>query len=259
MSAGTTPVHVRRLDLDVRVDPARPDSVQVQVLVDGTNPFAGVAPDWAGFDPDDLLGDEPVLLPRSPWRRVALARCTCGIKACGVIAPLLVERDGAITWSDFRDVAGAFVGPEPPDEQARRGSRWQIGTIRFDAGQYRAEIARASADRSWESRRRATARLLRPVVERLVAAAAPHLELVSLRPSWWTDGLDLTLQHAGTTSVSRWQYLRLPVAGLEPAGEADRLGAELALSDPRSWSARYGYDAAAEHRRRREQRPPPGS
>jgi len=41
------------------------------------------------------------------------------------------------------------------------GRRLQIPPLAFDAGQYRAEVARASADDSWETTARKTARLLK--------------------------------------------------------------------------------------------------
>lgn len=244
MTSGTTTVPLRRLDLEVQVDPEFPDRARLQVLVDGTNPFARVAPDWGGFDPNDLLGDDSVLLPRAPWRRVAVARCSCGYEGCGVIAALVVEHDGVVSWSDFRDWTGVFEGPQPSDSEAGDGRSWPIPVLRFAADQYRAEVARAAADRSWETRGRTTARLLRPFLEELVAAASQDMRVGWVAPAWQGDGVNVELRRtAASAGRTSWEYLHLPTVQLEPNQEAARLAALLAGSDPATWSETYGFTA----------------
>ena len=93
------------LSLQFQVLDDRPGWPVVQVLVDGRDPFAEVAPDWRGFDPAKMLGPHCPLLPVDLGRRVAVYRCSCGEAGCGVIAPVIVPSpDGRrVSWVDFRD------------------------------------------------------------------------------------------------------------------------------------------------------------
>jgi hypothetical protein len=65
-----------------------------------------------------------------------------------------------IRWQDFRDFVGVYSEPTiEPDPTG--GVPHEVPDLAFDAAQYRAELDRASADRSWETKRRRLARLLR--------------------------------------------------------------------------------------------------
>ena len=70
-------------------------------------------PIGAAFDPAKMLGPHSPLLPEDMGRRVAVYRCSCGEAGCGVIAPVIVASpDGTrISWVDFRDYVGVFIGP----------------------------------------------------------------------------------------------------------------------------------------------------
>jgi hypothetical protein len=155
-----TGISVLALEFEVLDD--RPDWPVLTVRVDGKDPFAKVAKDWQGFDPGKMLGPYSPLVPSDNGRRVAVYRCSCGEPGCGVIARFIVaSSDGKrVSWVDFRDYVGGFVGPVTQDVEDCDGKLWKLPAIHFDRDQYIAEVERASNDRSWETPRRQTARLL---------------------------------------------------------------------------------------------------
>ncbi len=154
----------RTLSLSLRVTShdGRPD---LDILLDGRPAFSDVAPGWKGFDPDHMLGVGSPLLPVPGGRWVALNRCTCGEPGCGTVAAWVEpSADGArVAWSDFRDFVGVFHRPvvdEITDVEVAHSKPWDLPSLHFDRAQYVAEVERASADRSWETPGRTTARLL---------------------------------------------------------------------------------------------------
>jgi hypothetical protein len=177
---------VRLSRLDLRIDPG--ENVHrpvVTVLVDGRDVIGEVTKGYGGFDPDDILGaDDAALLPMHPPRRVAVYQCSCGVAGCGVAACLVVEKDGVVSWKLFGDVTGVFHTPTTPVDGMQRGSPIPLPDLHFDAVQYHAEVARATADRGWETRGRRIARLTRA----LLAADAGRLEARGYRAGWiWPD------------------------------------------------------------------------
>ena len=158
----------------------------VQVLADGRDPFAEAAPDWRGFDPDKILGPESPLLPVAGLgRRVAVYRCSCGEAGCGVIAPVIIASpDGSrISWTDFRDYVGVFIDPVEESSDQHEGKPWNLPDLHFDPEQYIAEFTRACRDRSWETRRRRTARLLHERLDPMGVVLPPDLELAWAAPA----------------------------------------------------------------------------
>src|SRR5690242_5571012 len=152
--------------LEIQVVPGESvDYPRVALLVDGRDVLA-----WRGeqgFGPEALLHTGDPLIPTDPPRRVALYHCGCGIAGCGTIACRISEAGGVVRWSGFSD----FVGLDFPLDTSvadEHGRPLDLGDFAFDAAQYRAEVERAKADRSWETRRRRVARLLQ---SRLVAPA----------------------------------------------------------------------------------------
>jgi hypothetical protein len=153
--------------LGLRVVPGDdPDRPVLSVLVDGV-PLTEV---WGlalrGLDPDALLEDG-ALLPAPLPRRVAVLVCSCGEPGCEAIAPL-VDREGPyVTWRDARRYVAVFEdATAAADDVAAADAdeglpQYDLADLRFDAAAYEAEVRRAAADRSWETPRRATARLLR--------------------------------------------------------------------------------------------------
>lgn len=196
----------------------KPDRPVVHVIVDGREAFVDDLPGWRGFEPGQMLGPESPFLPdRRAGRRVAVYRRSCGIEGCGVVAPVIVESpDGrTVSWVDFRDFVGVFGGPTVTDVDASEGRPWSFPGVHFARDQYVAEVLRASAGRSWETARRATARL--------VAAAAQHL-----------------LRLAGATGATG--------AAGEPAEAAAEIVDRLSTLPATEWLGTFGW----EPRRRRQ-------
>src|SRR5215471_5720648 len=111
------------LSLQVEVVGDRPDWPVVRVLVDGQDSFAAVAPGWRGVDPAKMLGPGSPLLPADQGRRVAVCCCSCGEPGCGVIAPVIVPSPEGrrVSWVDFRDYTGVFVGPVAESADSAKG------------------------------------------------------------------------------------------------------------------------------------------
>lgn len=161
------------LSLQFEVADNRPDWPVVRVLADGRDPFVAVAPGWRGFDPAKMLGPRSPFLPADQGRRVAVYCCSCGEPGCGVIAPVIVPSpDGRwVSWVDFRDYTGVFLGPDRRIDCDDEGRRWDLPDLHFDREQYIAEIERASADDSRETGRRRSETDER---RRDAAPAGPH-------------------------------------------------------------------------------------
>lgn len=231
-------VSVLALDIHNHDDPDRP---VVHIGVDGEDPFATVVPGWAGFDPDDVLGGDSPLLPTANGRRVALYRCSCGEAGCGSIAPLVVASpDGRhVHWVDFRDFVGVFFRPlAAPVED---GDDWQgrpvpVPDLRFDLGQYVQEIGRASADLSWETPRRRTARLLRERLAPLRPVLPPDLRLGWVVPAWDGPGVALSFER---DDPYRQVVLRLASRHEDPEPAAGEMADRLLASPPTDWARTF--------------------
>lgn len=210
----------------------RPDWPVLSVRVDGENPFGSVAKDWKGFDPGDILGTDAPLVPDDAGRRVAVYRCSCGEAGCGVIAPYIVPSPDRtrISWVDFRDYVGVFAGPATPGSEDHEGRSWGLPDVHFARDQYLTEVRRATADRSWETPRRQTARLLK---ERLREA----LSLQWVSPAWRGAGMVLSCMHDG-----RQQLYLLTSTETDPARAADDMARRFLSTPPRDWVNSFGYD-----------------
>jgi hypothetical protein len=151
------------LRLDAR-EGGQPDFPAVTILIDGEETFANVgSQQYVGFDPDEILSRDAPLIPQDPARRVGIyqwdSHCGAGD---GCIAPLICARSDQVVWSDLRDFTGIYdngpVTEQDPDNSW--GLALDIPDLVFDGRHYRAVVERLSADRSWESERRKTTRLL---------------------------------------------------------------------------------------------------
>lgn len=228
------------LRLGYEIERNSPDWPTVTISIDGVNPFAEVAPEWGGFDPQDVLIEDSPLLPQHPPRRVGVWRCSCGIEGCGVIAPVIAATaDGEwVTWSDPCDYTGVFVGPYPVGPDPANGRPWPLPTYRFAMSQYVAEVRRATADRSWESPRRATARLL---TERLRGSELPA-GLSFQRASPWKDGYAVSYQRNSTDpDQSRQVVLLMTSDETDSALAAQDMADRLLATPPEERDSRYGW------------------
>jgi hypothetical protein len=233
VSRSTGRLSVLTLRFDVLDD--GPDWPVVTIVVDGENPFGVVAKDWRGFDPGQILGEGSPLAPTGDGRRVAVTTCSCGIAGCGVIAPVIVTSpDGRrASWVDFRDFTGVFDGPIA-DSHDQEGQPWLLPDLHFDRQQYLAEVERATHDWSWETDRRATARLLGKQLRELNPTLPPDLKLRWAAPPWGADGVELCFErpYDGRSQFEGAQaLLRLTSAQTQPAdAAADMLTQFLAVA-----------------------------
>ncbi|MEV7215325.1 hypothetical protein AB0O31_19780 [Kitasatospora cineracea] len=123
---------LNRLEIEVRTGVRPPAEARVRVdgqdLVDAT-----AGPDGFGAHAPWLLpaaGDGP-LRATGEARRVELGEPECTGGCCGYLAAVVRRHGALVLWSDWETPAD---GPGLPD-------------FRFDARQYDAELARATADR----------------------------------------------------------------------------------------------------------------
>lgn len=240
--------HVSLLNLEIH-SPENPDWPVVRILVDGSDLFESVAPGWLGFDPDDILGPDSPLLPDGDDRRVAVYRCSCREAGCGVIAPTIARTPDArhILWQDFRNYAGEFFRPLPTNPNADLtglGSRWDIPVLRFDARQYVTELARASQDRTWETPRRQTARLLRDRLTPLGLSLLPHLPLRGVVAAWEADGIVLQFGREYADGLLDQQELRLTSVHHDPPQAALDMADQLLSTPPDQWRHRFGDEGS---------------
>jgi hypothetical protein len=191
--------------------------VQARPLVDGRDLLAEVFDGWSAEDPRHLhswLTDAEV--------RLAEADCTEG--CCGAIY-VTVRHDGdQVVWSDWRN----------PDEPSV-----ELTEMRFDAGQYRAEVERAAADLSWEWPARTVARLVETGLRaRPDWSARWECELTGVS-TWRPDEANVLLIHPGRDAMSRhrpWLQFRvvLAITADDPADQAARHVERLLTGDPRA-------------------------
>lgn len=237
------------LTIEFTVLDGRTDWPVADILVDGSNPFASVAPDWHGFDPGAILGPASPLLPVGHGRRVAVCLCSCGIAGCGVIAPVIRQSpDGkTVSWVDFRDYVGVFIEPFEPSAEAEEGRPWSLPDICFDSGQYLAEVRRASTDRSWETPRRRMARLLFDRLRPYSPVLPPDLELAWASPAWSEEGVTVMFERVhqtpGQVPVFRQELLRLTSAQADPERAAEDMAEQLFSTPASEWIRVFGWQS----------------
>jgi hypothetical protein len=226
-----------RFDLDTSFDPdavVLPDYPLVTILIDGRDVLAQ-GHSFIGFDPEVILGHDSPLLPSDQPRRVAVYRCTCGEPGCGVVAPRISEINGWIAWTDFRDYTGVFVGPTvaewAAEEELNAGTRLPLPEMYFDRKQYRAEVARATADRSWETERRRTARLLREYLLR----EAGTLERTGYELTWVAVRPELAAYHLSFWKGDAQIVVELHADAGDPEEQASAMAEQLLRTSPEAW------------------------
>jgi len=233
--------------LELRVEPNHPeakDDFGVIVLVDGEDILASEER-FVPFDPWDLLGPDAPLLPPQAIPRVAIARCGCGNGGCWALAPIILERDDEVLWTDFGSFTGPYDAPlaawEPDLEMA---TALDLLDLIFDAEQYHAEVRRASADYSWETPERRTLRLFVDCVDeqaerfsRIGWRLRPRNGPWS-RPSWMGDRLHVVLQDVTDLREApppREICVQLTAHGVTPAERAASMADFLLGTPPQQW------------------------
>lgn len=221
--------------LEIQVVPGESvPSPRVVLLVDGRDVLAGTGE--RGFDPEKLLHTGDPLMPTDPPRRVALYHCACGIAGCGTTACVISESDGVVRWSGFR----TFVGLDYPLDQSlsdQHGRLANLPDFAFDATQYRAEVERAKADRSWETPSRRVGRLLK---DRLAQRPERWKQLgVEFRSVWlWDEEKDVY-----AVNLNRQGDQLLIGVRARPAADEETvvtaMEAEVLAGDERTWFLIY--------------------
>jgi hypothetical protein len=213
------------LSLRVVVPPLGGDGVvELRPHADGDDLVGRAFHTGPAEDPAVLLGG-PLEAAAQPHEvRLAEAECTEG--CCGALY-VTIRRDGdQVVWDGWHN---------PDTDEV------DLPPLRFDAGQYAAELARADADRSWEWPARTVARLLeaelRAAPDRL-ARWGCELGGVAARPGR-PDRLYLYLFSPGRDAMARgepWQQLELvvPVTADDPPAQARAAAALLTAADPRA-------------------------
>jgi hypothetical protein len=195
-----------------------------------------------------MLGPGSPLLPEDLGRRVAVYCCSCGEPGCGVIAPVIVPSpDGRrVSWVDFRDYVGVFVGPVAESAGGGEGRPWDLPDLHFGRAQYVAEIERASRDTSWETDRRRTARLVYERLEPLGLVLPPDLGLAWTSPAWREDGVVLMFQRLirAPRFEVRQQMLRLTSTLDDPDQAAEDMAQRLLSTSPDDWVDSFGLHPA---------------
>lgn len=208
---------------------------QVRILISGRERLAQVADRaYRGFHPAKLLDpDLAPLRPARPAARIAVYGCSCGHTGCGCVAPLISHSAGQVIWSDFRDYTGVYDGPVPRrPPPADDGRQLPVPEAVFDAGQYLAEVDRATADRWWETPPLLAARLLRGHLD---AGAARLAELGWTReylgPAREPDVYHLALRDADDHQIC----LDLTATAGPPESQARQLADIVLGSNPLHW------------------------
>ncbi|MFE2263137.1 hypothetical protein [Streptomyces griseosporeus] len=200
-------------------------SVEVRVLVDGEDILTDAFTAGPGVDPRYLLVPDGPLAAASEPHEVLLAEASCTEGCCGALY-VTVQREGDhVVWDKWRN----------PDED-----EVDLPVFRFDAEEYRREVDRATADRSWEWPARTVARLLeQDLRERTDWLAGWECELgaVSAWP-WEPDQVNLFFFHPGRSAIREgrpWLHFRmvLPVSPDNPVSQAELLAEQLVAADPR--------------------------
>jgi len=223
--------------LELRVERAsadgHPDYPVVAILVDGRDMFARQGGrGYKGFSAAQILGAQSPLLPGQSPRRVAIYGCCCGITGCGCVAPLISQRGGQVTWSDFRDFPGVYDGPAT-QASPQGGVLLGFPGLVFDARRYRAEIARATADRSWQTADGQAADLLWQFLDQDRGQLA-RLGWVpdGLRSAYRTGQFDVWLTDTGGREQIR---VRLTAGDGTPADRARLMADALLCTRPEHW------------------------
>jgi hypothetical protein len=168
-----------------------------------------------GMDAVDVLVPVHRLVATERPRRVAVARCGCGVYGCGS-TDVVVQRVGdTVRWDWEIEV--------PLDRPAV-----------FDAAEYDREMARVEADRSWETPAHTAGRRVLERADR--GRLREHgLELTDAVPDWRNPRIFT----AWMVVPERYQVvLDVPWEGRTPEALADEVCRILALS-PTAWTARW--------------------
>lgn len=169
---------------------------------------------------------------------VTAHRCSCGEAGCGAIAALIeLSRDGRhVLWRDFRSYVAVFFGATTrfPHADPVPSRLSEVPDLQFDLEQYVSAIAAAAEDRSWETSRRRTARLLYERLSPLGLDLPSGLALLEVFPYWDGEGVIVRFGVSyddGTLSI---EDLHVVSVHQDPAAAAADMASQLLASHPAS-------------------------
>ena len=169
-----------------------------------------------GMDTFDLLIPLNKLSATSEGRRVAVARCDCGVYGCGA-TDVVVQRVGdTVRWD--------WLVETPMDR-----------SVEFDARDYDAEVLRVARDHRWETPERTAGRLVLEELDRSRLEAV-GLELAGACNDW----RNADLFTAWMVDPGRYQVVvDFDWSDLSPAALAEVVCRTLAEDPPQAWRARW--------------------
>jgi hypothetical protein len=220
-----------------------PDYPAVQILIDGREAFVDHLPHWHGFDPDRILAQPSPLLPADPGRRIALYMCACGSSGCGSISARIVASAGGnlVSWEDFRDVGDDLDGPTAPDAGGYDGRPLPFPDLHFAYDRYVTEIDRATADRSWETSPRVTARLVADGLRARDVVLHPDLRLAWTAPTSDPPAVMISFAAGDRYRHDGQRVLVVPADTADPERGARQVLDRLGEIPPEDWAQRYPW------------------
>lgn len=228
------------LRLEVKVEQKRTQtrSASIVMLVDGRDILEEA---WGGLprDPDELLGDDPILLPSVEPHVVAGQKCGCGDLGCGSLRFRIRVDGDEVVWDQFHDGGDPLGGYESVDEPGYIPD-FVLSELRFDRASYVEEVLRQASDRSWEWPERTAARLVREW-----CAENPDLIAGGWQAEWaapWVSrwegdymvsgpGVTVSLRHPNGRAMS----LGFDGPVSDPERDRDRIVAVIETGDETSW------------------------
>ncbi|MGK5734206.1 hypothetical protein [Streptomyces sp. URMC 124] len=202
-------------------------SPEVRPLADGTD---FLERDYGGVICGDartwLLPGGPFAVGETPHEVELAAWCTC---ACRTLDVTMRREGDTVVW-EWDEPGSSYAGY----------AEYADG-LRFDAGQYDAEVERAIKDRSWEWPSAAVARLLgdalRSDADRLDAWTCEVGAVWS--PPGTLDEIRLFFRDYVRQPDGSWGFrghfgTTRPVTDEDPAAQAERLAREIMSGDPRA-------------------------
>ncbi|MEU7166210.1 hypothetical protein AB0A70_16410 [Streptomyces morookaense] len=133
MSEAVCTIDLRIVAPDPEDHHRRHHPTEVRPLVDGRDVLDEIFPEGFTGRPEEwLVADSPLEAAEVP-HQILMAEAECGSGCCGFISVTIQRRGAHVIWSDWENTTGDCEN---------------IPEFRFDAGQYDAELARATTNRS---------------------------------------------------------------------------------------------------------------
>jgi hypothetical protein len=134
-----------------------------------------------------------------------------------------------------------FAGPTAPESANHSGTPWNLSDMHFDGKQYVAEVARARADRSWETHRRRTARLVSERLAPMALVVPPGLSFSWASPAHGHEGVSLSFQRSTRDpDAFSQQLLRISSNQADPDTAAEDIVEQLLAVSPTDWVSTFG-------------------